>query len=89
MQQLTFLKQGMVKKLNELIGSDLVRDIYLKASQKEAVVPARQSPRNRSRQLTIQELDRIASQTAPITDPELREAFARILARDRANTPGK
>jgi predicted nucleic acid-binding Zn ribbon protein len=86
MQQLTFLKQGMVEKLNELIGSDLVRDIYLKASQKEAVIPARQSPRNRSRQLTPHELARIASQTATISDPELREAFARILARDRETT---
>ena len=33
MQQLTFLKTGMIEKINECLGRDLVRDLYLKAGQ--------------------------------------------------------
>ena len=39
MQQLTFLKKGMMEKLNELIGHELVRDIYLKAGSPQSPAP--------------------------------------------------
>jgi predicted nucleic acid-binding Zn ribbon protein len=83
MQQLTFLKQGMIEKINERLGRELVRDIYLKAGQLPSL-PHQSEPRKKpERRLTADETRRIGEQTAAISDPELREAFASILARDR------
>lgn len=80
MQQLTFLKQGIIDRLNESLGTDLVHDLYLKAGKPPAVRAA-PSPRPAGRRLTAAETDRIAAETAVISDPELRAALADILAR--------
>jgi predicted nucleic acid-binding Zn ribbon protein len=82
MQQLTFLKTGMIEKLNERIGRDLIRDIYLKAGMAQPLSPQPEPGKKPRRQLTEEETCRIGEQTATISDPELREAFARVLARD-------
>jgi predicted nucleic acid-binding Zn ribbon protein len=89
MQQLTFLKQGIIEKLNERIGSDLVRDIYLKAGQRKSTSSADTPPRRKSRQLSREELDQISAQTAAIPDQDLRENFARLLARHLSEDSGK
>ncbi len=86
MQQLTFLKKGILEKLNARLGRDLVRDIYLKAGTPEPPAPRPEVPRNRVRSLAGAEKARIAEQSSFITDPELREAVAHLLARHLANT---
>jgi hypothetical protein len=88
MQQLTYLKQGMIEKLNERLGSALIRDIYLKAGQKEAPGPREKRQKDPVRKLTDAENKRIADQTADVSDPELHDAFSRLLARHlSANRP--
>ena len=82
MQQLTFLKQGMIDKLNTRLGAELVRDIYLKAGISQASPTPPGTPKKACRRLTAEESRHIREQTADICDPELREAFARVLTRD-------
>ncbi len=88
MQQLTFLKQGMLEKINQRLGRDLVRDIYLKAGS-PSPLPRQPKPTKKQavHHLTEEERRRIAEQTATISDPELREAFARVLATALAHRP--
>jgi len=87
MQQLTFLKNGIMDKLNERIGRDLVRDIYLKAGMPQSL-PLRTEPvKKQGRPLTEGETRRIREQTASVSDPELREAFVKILARELKSRP--
>jgi hypothetical protein len=81
MNQLTFLKQGMIDKLNEHLGSDLVRDIYLKAGRAGASPAAPTPPGRTARQLTREEVELVAAQTGSIHDDELRAQFARLLSR--------
>ena len=88
MQQLTFLKQGMIEKLNARLGAETVRDIYLKAGISPASPTPPGTPKKTSRRLTAEETRHIHEQTADISDPELREAFARILSREMASRPG-
>lgn len=85
MQQLTFLKKGMMEKLNERLGGDVVRDIYLKAGVPQPPAPRPKPRRNKERPLAGEEKARIAEQSAAIADPELREAVAHLLARHLAN----
>jgi len=79
MQQLTFLKQGIIDKLNSRIGAELVRDIYLKAGQSQPLTSEPQPRKKTERNLTDAEIRRIHEQTAAISDPELRAAFAKLL----------
>ncbi len=83
MQQLTFLKKGMVEKLNARLGEELVRDIYLKAGRPEKT-PSEKSPAKRcARPLSAEERQKIAEITASVHDPELREAVTELLARHK------
>jgi predicted nucleic acid-binding Zn ribbon protein len=84
MQQLTFLKTGMIEKLNERLGRNLVCDIFLKAGQPQPLPPQPKPEIKPGRQLTEEETLRIGKQTSTISDPELREAFVRILAKELA-----
>lgn len=88
MQQLAFLKKGIMEKLNARLGEELVRDIYLKAG-KPAKTPPNKLPVERyTRPLLAEERQRIAEQTDSVTDPELREALAGLLARHmQTNSP--
>jgi len=82
MQQLNFLKKEIADKVNARLGEELIRDIYLKAGQPQPLIPCPKPPEKTERQLTKEETRRIGEQTASVSDPELREAFARVLARD-------
>jgi hypothetical protein len=85
-QQLTFLKREIVASLNEAMGEPLVTDLFLKAGSLPAANrPA--APRPPRRPLTAAEQELIASQTAGITDPELRAALAELLSRHLAERP--
>lgn len=88
MQQLTFLKKGMIEKLNERLGCELVRDIYLKAGLPEATPPQRKISGKKSRPLKAHEKQLIAEETASIPDPELREGFASLFARHLSSGSG-
>ncbi len=81
MQQLSFLKKQIMEQVNERLGGDLIREIYLKAGRAKASSPRPEPKKKTVRTLTEEENRRIAEQTAPVTDPELREAFARLLAK--------
>lgn len=81
MQQLAFLKPSMMDKINQRLGRELVRDIYLKAGTTPLPSPQSQPRSTPVRQLTEEEARRIKEQTAAISDPDLREAFTRVLAR--------
>ena len=81
MQQLTFLKTGMIEKLNGRLGCELVREIYLKAGLPESSPPRNKTAVRKSRPLKADEKLRIAEETASIPDPELREGFASLFAR--------
>lgn len=80
MQQLTFLKKGIVEKLNKALGEPLVRDIYLKAGLPVAAPPA-QPRRSKPRPLTAAERAFIEKEAAAVADQELREAFTSLLTR--------
>jgi hypothetical protein len=84
MQQLTFLKKGMIDTLNERLGRELVRDIYLKAGGREASPPPPRTPRLPVKPLSPAELDLIDKQTECIGDPELRTAFVKLLEKQLA-----
>uniref|UniRef100_A0A831XFZ2 DUF721 domain-containing protein n=1 Tax=Geobacter metallireducens TaxID=28232 RepID=A0A831XFZ2_GEOME len=87
MQQLNFLKGGIVEKLNVLLGGPIVRDIYLKAGTVEAPVEAPPEPPRPVRQLTRAEQEFVATETKSIEDPELRDIISRLMAKHLAATP--
>jgi predicted nucleic acid-binding Zn ribbon protein len=81
MQQLTFLKKGIMENLNARLGEELVRDIYLKAGKTEQVKSRTKPVKRCTRQLSAEERQKIAEQTDSVTDPELRKALTELLAR--------
>ncbi len=85
MQQLNFLKKGLIDKLNGALGNELVKDIYLKAGRPEHPQREHQPQKRVSRPLTCEEQERITRETSSIDDKELREAFASLMARHLSN----
>jgi len=81
MQQLTFLKKGIMEKLNARLGEELVRDIYLKAGRAKLSNPLTSPEKPTRRSLSAEELQKIAKQPDSVADPELRGALAELLAR--------
>ena len=81
MQQLTFLKQGIIDKINAQLGSELVRDIFLKSGRVVAPPHPEKPVERRERRLDAAERTFIAEQSAAIEDPELREALAHLFER--------
>lgn len=86
MQQLNFLKKGILEKLNARLGEELVREIYLRAGRPEAPASPPLQPKKKARHLSAIERRRIAEQTAAIEDSALRSAFADLLARHLADS---
>lgn len=87
MQELNFLKRGIVVKLNALLGEPLVREIFLKAGRIEPPLPPEPEPRPAGRELTTAERELIAAETATVDDPEVRASLARLMARHYAASP--
>ncbi len=81
MQQLNFLKKGIIGKINAALGEEMVREIFLKAGKPQTPAPEVRTPKKPSRPLNAAENERITLETADIVDPELREAFAHLLAK--------
>jgi hypothetical protein len=80
MQQLSFLKKGIMEKLNAYLGEEIVRDLYLKAGVPSRPAPS-PSPPKTYRALTSKEELRVAEVADIVTDPELRGSLARLYAR--------
>lgn len=85
MQQLTYLKKRIIDALNAAVGEELVRDILLKAGRLEEA-PQPQPHQPRKRPLSAAERQQVADQAAAVADPELREAFERLMARHLSDT---
>ena len=78
MQQLNFLKKELIMQLNQAIGSELVRDIYLKAGtlrRKDSTIETVQRP---PRKLSEDEQTAVAQQVAAIQDEELRRVIQHL-----------
>jgi predicted nucleic acid-binding Zn ribbon protein len=84
MQQLTFLKKGLIEKVNDALGEEMVSDMFLKAGMPERSQEIRPAKKP-ARPLTAAETERIARETSDIDDPELREAIASLLAKHLSN----
>ena len=89
MQQLNFLKKGIVAKINAAVGEDLVTEIFLKAGRPVKPEHDSPSPRRRPRTLSDAEKEHIERETSSLDNQELREAFMSLLAKHLANTPTK
>ena len=79
MQELTFLKTMMQEKLNERLGSEVVRAIILKSGKVAShIAPEEPSPPPKKK-LTARQLAFITEQAAAIPDAETRAAFAALM----------
>ncbi len=81
MQQLTFLKKGIMDKLNGLLGEDIVRDIYLKAGRPERLASATTPAKPLKRPLSAAERQKISHCTVSVNDPELRASIKGLLVK--------
>ncbi len=85
MQQLNFLKKGLIDKINATMGEELVREIFLKAGKPEQPVQTPPPRKKIERPLTAEEHELIDRETSSLDDRELREAFASLLEKHFAN----
>jgi len=87
MQELNFLKTMMVAKLNERLGTDVVKEIILKSGKVESLLQEHEdeyAPVNQ--RLNARQLALIAEQSTPIADSETREAFIALMKASLANS---
>jgi hypothetical protein len=87
MQQLAFMKKGIMEKVNACLGEEIVREIYLKAGRTEPVISRNAPEKRHERPLSSEQRQKIAAQTDPIADPELRRALAALLSRHMETNP--
>jgi predicted nucleic acid-binding Zn ribbon protein len=84
MQQLNFLKRELIAKVNAELGEELVKELYMKGGKVAPLVEDTPKVAKR-RELTEQEREWIAEQTATVTDPELKAVFESLMKKDREN----
>jgi hypothetical protein len=89
MQQLNFMKRDITQRLNERLGKELVREIYLKAGRPAAAEQPRETNKPVKRALSAEEEESIAAAVGAIDDPELRRVFADLLAKHVTHMPGE
>jgi hypothetical protein len=88
MQELRFMTAMMKEKLNSRLGSEIVRDIVLKAGRVETpptVVPDEDDVVTRT--LTPRQQTMIETQSASIADPETRQAFIELMRASMEHAP--
>ncbi|MBI5484223.1 MAG: DUF721 domain-containing protein [Deltaproteobacteria bacterium] len=79
MQELRFMTGMMKEKLNGRLGSEVVREIVLKAGRVDTpAIEATEEPLHKKR-LTPRQKALIEEQAAEISDPETRQAFAELM----------
>jgi len=79
MQQLNFMKRDITQRLNQMLGKELVREIYLKPGRPAATEQAERPPGPTRRELTGEEREKIARASQEIGDEDLRRAFVRLM----------
>lgn len=79
MQQLTYLKEEIITRLNKNIGDEMVKEIYLKAGSAPLSNPHESPIPRQCRILTLEERQKIEENAAVISDPELREVISRLM----------
>ena len=79
MQELTFLKEMMKEKLNERLGSEVVKAIILKSGKVLPPVASDVKKLPPKKKLTARQLALIDEQSSAIADEETREAFAALM----------
>jgi predicted nucleic acid-binding Zn ribbon protein len=89
MQQLNFMKRDIAQRLNERLGKELVREIYLKAGRPVAAEQPVKTKKPEKRTLSVEEKESIAAAVAAIDDPELRRVFADLLTKHVSHQPEK
>lgn len=79
MQELRFMTTMMKEKLNAGLGADVIDEIVLKAGRVE--LPAAEVPDDivATHPLTPQQHAMIETESAAITDPEIRQAFVELM----------
>ena len=82
-QELNFLKSMMIDKLNERLGSQVVKEIVLKSGKVAVSNEAPPEELPRKKKLTARQLALIEEQSAAIQDPETRAAFAELMKAHR------
>jgi hypothetical protein len=88
MQQLNFMKVQIREKLNDAVGEELVKDIYLKSgSLREEVENSapRTFKKMEQRALSSEEKDAVAKATEEVADPELRNTLASFFSLHLSN----
>lgn len=79
MQQLNFMKRDIAQRLNQMLGKELVREIYLKPGRQAKADQGERPHRPVRRELTREEHEKIAQASQSIRDEELRQAFVRLM----------
>ena len=85
MQQLNYLKQELIAKVNGELREEMVKEIQMKAGRVKVPAPPAAPWVQKRRQLTVEELAWIAEQSDSVSDPELRAVFERLIRKDREN----
>ena len=86
MQQLTYLKQELIAKVNGELREEMVKEIYMKAGPVKPAAPAAAPWVQKRRELSAEELAWIKEQALSVEDPDLREVFESLLKKDRENS---
>jgi hypothetical protein len=79
MQQLNFMKRDIAQRLNQMLGKELVREIYLRSGRPAKVEQSDSPPMPVRRELTGEELEKIARVSQSIRDEDLRREFVRLM----------
>jgi predicted nucleic acid-binding Zn ribbon protein len=87
MQQLNYLKRELIEKVNEKLGDELVKELYMKAGKVAGPAAPKKAEKVKHRELSGEELALIAEHAAAVSDPELRAVFESLIRKDRESGP--
>jgi hypothetical protein len=80
MQQLSLMKQEIIRHLNESLGAPLVTDIFFKQGSPNTLREKNAETPPPPRKLSEAEKKRLAELTESVDDPELRDALISLFA---------
>lgn len=87
LQQLSLMKQAIVSRLNDAIGSPLVTELFFKQGALRARPVPRAAVPDAAAGADAGRTAEIAALTAAVDDPELRAALSDLLALQRSAAP--
>jgi len=79
MQELRFMTGMMKEKLNSRLGTDVVREIVLKAGRVNIATTEAPEREPAKKRITTSQKTFIEEHSSGITDPETRQAFAELM----------